>query len=90
MGRQTKDGVTLIAEAIRKERQEKAEAEAKRQTTAPNVSEVTAQFVNNKATRTPASVTDTEKAKTEAGATDSVKPNAETGKESTDNNNEEK
>ena len=50
MGRENKDGVTLIAEAIRKERQERAEAEAKRQTTAPNVSEVTAQFVNNKAT----------------------------------------
>ena len=86
MGRQTKDGVTLIAEAIRKERQEKAEAEAKRQTTAPNVSEVTAQFVNNKATRTPAIVTDTEKAKTESAKTE---PNAETGDESTDNKNEE-
>lgn len=85
MGRQTKDGVTLIAEAIRKERQEKAEAEAKRQTTAPNVSEVTAQFVN-KATRTPAIVTDTEKAKSESAKTE---PNAETGDESTDNNNEE-
>lgn len=81
MGRQTKDGVTLIADAIRKERQEKAEAEAKRQTTAPNVSEVTAQFVNNKATPTPAIVTTAEAVKTE--------PNAETGKESTDNNNEE-
>ena len=81
MGRQTKDGVTLIAEAIRKERQEKAEAEAKRQTTAPNVSEVTAQFVN-KATHTPATVTVTEKANTE--------PNAETGdNSSSENNNEE-
>ena len=81
MGRQTKDGVTLIAEAIRKERQEKAEAEAKRQTTAPNVSEVTAQFVN-KATRTPAIVTTAE--------ADKIEPNAETGAtESTDNNNEE-
>ena len=85
MGRQTKDGVTLIAEAIRKERQEKAEAEAKRQTTAPNVSEVTAQFVN-KATHTPATVTVTEKAKSESAKTE---PNAETGDESTDNNNEE-
>lgn len=86
MGRENKDGVTLIAEAIRKERQEKAEAEAKRQTTAPNVSEVTAQFVNNKATRTPATVPDTEKAKSESVKTE---PNAETGDESTDNKNEE-
>ena len=86
MGRQTKDGVTLIAEAIRKERQEKAEAEAKRQTTAPNVSEVTAQFVN-KATHIPATVTVTEKANTETAKTE---PNAEKGAtESTDNNNEE-
>lgn len=90
MGRENKDGVTLIAEAIRKERKEKAEAEAKRQTTAPNVSEVTAQFVNNKATPARDSVTDTEKAKTETGGTDSAKPNAETGAtESTNNNNEE-
>lgn len=89
MGRENKDGVTLIAEAIRKERKEKAEAEAKRQTTAPNVSEVTAQFVN-KATPTRDFVTDTEKAKTETGGTDSAKPNAETGAtESTNNNNEE-
>lgn len=87
MGRENKDGVTLIAEAIRKERQEKAEAEAKRQTTAPNVSEVTAQFVNNKATHTPATVTVTEKANTETAKTE---PNAEKGAtESTDNNNEE-
>lgn len=86
MGRESKDGVTLIAEAIRKERQEKAEAEAKRQTTAPNVSEVTAQFVN-KATRTPATVTIAEGVKTETAKTE---PNAETGAtESTDNNNEE-
>ena len=82
MGRENKDGVTLIAEAIRKERQEKAEAEAKRQTTAPNVSEVTAQFVNNKATHTPAIVTTAEAVKTE--------PNAETGAtESTESNDEE-
>lgn len=88
MGRENKDGVTLIAEAIRKERKEKAEA--KRQTTVPNVSEVTAQFVNNKATPTRDSVTGTEKAKTETGGTDSAKPNAETGAtESTNNNNEE-
>lgn len=81
MGRETKDGVTLIAEAIRKERQEKAEAEAKRQTTAPNVSEVTAQFIN-KATPTPATITTAEVVKTE--------PNAEKGAtESTDNNNED-
>lgn len=82
MGRESKDGVTLIAEAIRKERQEKAEAEAKRQTTAPNVSEVTAQFVNNKATHTPATVTI-------ASADNTEEPNADAGKESTDNNNEE-
>lgn len=86
MGRQTKDGVTLIAEAIRKERQEKAEAEAKRQTTAPNVSEITAQFVNNKATRTPATVPIAEGVKNESAKTE---PNAEKGDESTDNNNEE-
>lgn len=86
MGRENKDGVTLIAEAIRKERQERAEAEAKRQTTAPNVSEVTAQFVNNKATRTPAIVTTAEGVKTESAKTE---PSAETGDESTDNNNEE-
>ena len=85
MGRESKDGVTLIAEAIRKERQEKAEAEAKRQTTAPNVSEVTAQFVN-KATHTPATVTIAEGVKTETAKTE---PNAETGDESTDNKNEE-
>ena len=86
MGRENKDGVTLIAEAIRKERQEKAEAEAKRQTTAPNVSEVTAQFVNNKGTHTPASVTIAEGVKNESAKNE---PNAETGDESTDNNNEE-
>lgn len=86
MGRENKDGVTLIAEAIRKERQEKAEAEAKRQTTAPNVSEVTAQFVNNKATHTPASATIAEGVKNESAKNES---NAETGNESTDNNNEE-
>lgn len=63
MGTETKDGVTLIAEAIRKERQAKAEAEAKRQVTTPNVSEVTAQFV--KATPTPATSTDAGKGKTE-------------------------
>ena len=68
MGRENKDGVTLIAEAIRKEHKEKAEAEAKRQTTAPNVSEVTAQFVNSKVTPTPVIVTEAEKAKTEANA----------------------
>lgn len=61
MGNENKgvDGVTLIANAIRKEREEKAREDAQFTKTETNVTDVTAQFTTGKTTATETRTGDT-------------------------------
>lgn len=75
---ENKDGVTLIAEAIRKEKQAKMEASALKQVGAPNVSDVTAQFSHKPTQKAIVEGSEGATGKEEAPAEDKASESTET------------